>query len=95
MVQADLLKAGAFGAIIATVVTMVFFDDDRRDAKKWRRHLDYETKCIEFKDDGTRIDQCRRQQEQSLRALELWSDRCANPERRPPADCERRYQALK
>jgi hypothetical protein len=93
-VQREMLQAGAIGAVIATIATMVFFDDARRDAAKWRKHVDYRTKCIDTKDDGSSVDHCLRQREATARAFDKWRERCIRFDRPAPSDCDKQLQQL-
>lgn len=88
------LGAGAVGAVMAMIATMVFFDDDRRDAIKWRRHADYSTKCIDTKDDGSSVDHCVKRRDAFVKAYDKWLERCVRFDRPVPSDCDKQLQAL-
>lgn len=88
------LSAGLLGAGLAMIVTIAYFDDYRRDAAKWRRHVDYAAKCIDTKDDGSSVDHCMKRREAFAKAYDKWLERCVRFDRPIPGDCDKQFQAL-
>ena len=92
--NAKLIKAAALGAAVAWIGSTLVFETDRKDARTWRKYVEYRSKCIEEKPDGSAIDRCDERRLAFADRFDKWRERCVRPGRPVPADCDRQLQTL-